>query len=68
MPNEKAIWFCKIGEIDREKLPRLADGPLRDVIEKEYFRITGEWPEFTFSGWLPGLTEQEKFVADWKQP
>ncbi len=66
--SDKAIWQCKIGEIDRSRLPNKSDGPMRKAVEEAYFALTGEYPEFMFTGWGAGLTEEERFVADWKQP
>lgn len=44
-------WHCLIGEVDAEKVPDGADYPMRRAIEKAYYEITGEMPEFIFSGW-----------------
>ena len=65
---DKKIWQCKIGEVDSEKLPKGSDGPMRRAIEEAYYSIVGEYPDFIFSGWGAGLTEEERFIADWKQP
>lgn len=61
---KKKIWDCKIGEIDPLKLPKGADGPMRKAIEKAYYDLTGEWPDFVFSGWGAELTEGERRVIE----
>jgi hypothetical protein len=60
----KAIWFCKIGETDREKLPNGSDTPMRIAVQEAYLKLTGEYPSFLFSGWGAELTEAERDVAD----
>lgn len=57
------IWTCKIGEVDAEKLPCGADLPMRKAIVAAYRQITGEEPEFIFSGWGGELDEGERLVA-----
>lgn len=61
---EMKIWDCKIGEIDAAKLPLGADLPMRRAIEDAYYRLTGEYPQFLFSGWGGKLTESERAVVD----
>lgn len=63
---KKKTWECKIGEIDRSKLPDGADLPMRQAIQRAYYEITGEYPEFLFSGWGAELTEIERQVVDRK--
>lgn len=60
----KKIWDCKIGEIDAEKLPPGADAPMRAAIERTYYLLTGEYPQFIFSGWGGELTEGERRVVN----
>lgn len=67
-PTDKAVWFCKIGEVDRNLLPNGCDAPLRRAVDDAFFRLTGQCPDFIFSGWDGALTEEERFVADWKMP
>ncbi|MCK4785535.1 MAG: hypothetical protein KAV87_17410 [Desulfobacteraceae bacterium] len=64
MPKQKQIWACKIGEVDLKGLPKFADGPMRVAVENAYHEITGEWPNFLFSGWDDELTDEERVVAD----
>ena len=59
----KKIWTCKIGEIDDSKLPSGADFPMREAIKKAYYELTGETPEFLFSGWGGELNDIERCVA-----
>jgi hypothetical protein len=58
------IWSCKIGEVDASKLPRGADGPMRDAVARAYRELTGEDPEFLFSGWGAELTPGERSCVD----
>lgn len=62
--TEKKIWFCKIGEVDRAKLPRPGDPPMRDAVTRAYIELTGEEPNFLFSGWGAELTRGERAVVD----
>lgn len=58
------IWYCKIGETDH--LPKMngADYPMRQAIRAAYLELTGEEPEFIFSGWGQVLTEGERACVD----
>ena len=58
------IWECKIGEVDAAGLPSGADFPMRRAIEKAYAEVTGQDPDFIFSGWGAELTETQRIVAD----
>ena len=58
----KKIWACKIGEVDASKLPPGADLPMRQAIKEAYFRITGEYPQFLFSGWGAELDDIERGI------
>lgn len=58
------IWSCKIGEIDEGKLPIGSDLPMRIAVREAYYRVTGEWPEFLFSGWSAELDDIEKQVVE----
>jgi len=60
MSTPKNIWACKIGEIDSAKLPKGSDAPMRKAVEEAYWRLTGEYPDFIFSGWGAELTESER--------
>ena len=53
-------WACKIGFADFKKLPNGADSPMRDAVSEAFFALTGEYPEFLFSGWSAELTEGER--------
>lgn len=61
------IWFCKIGG-PVGKLPRGADGPMREAVAEAYKRLTGREPEFCFSGWGGELTEPERAVVENRAP
>ncbi len=58
------IWECKIGEVDDSKLAIGADLPMREAIKRAYKELTGEEPEFVFSGWGGSLTQTEREVID----
>ena len=58
------IWSCKIGEIDATKLPSGSDFPMRRAIEVAYHGITGEWPEFIFSGWGAELDPIQREIVN----
>lgn len=59
-----SVWVCKIGEVDRKKLPNGCDGPMRKAIVKAYTKLTGKEPDFIFSGWGGKLDHIERSVAD----
>ena len=62
---KKRIWGCKIGEVDWEKLPKGADFRMRVAVQDAYHELTGEWPDFLFSGWGAELDDGEKsFLAE----
>lgn len=58
------IWSCKIGEVDATLLPDGADFPMRKAIVEAYERLTGQEPDFMFSGWGAELTEGERVAAN----
>ena len=64
MKKEKKLeyWFCKIGPIDRSKVPDFGDGPLRMAVENKFIEMFGEQAESCGSGW--GLTEEMKTRLD----
>jgi hypothetical protein len=55
-------WFCKIGPIDRSKVPFGGDGPLRDAVENKFIDMFGEQAKTCGSGW--GLKEEMKTRFD----
>ena len=61
-------WSCKIGEIDEAMLPSAADFPMREAIQRAYVELTGQFPEFLFSGWGAELTEPERAVVENRLP
>lgn len=68
--SDKALWSCKVGEIDRDQLPADADADraMRTAVEAAYRRLTGERPNFTFSGWGDQLDEPERAVVEDREP
>lgn len=61
------VWKCKIGGPDAA-LPYGADLPMRIAISTAYRELTGEEPEFIFSGWGAELTEPELAVVENRLP
>lgn len=64
----KKVWGCKIGEVDAAKLPRDSDSGMRRAVADMYQQLTGELPEFIFSGWGEELTEAERAVVENRLP
>jgi len=58
---KESIWECKIGG-PVAGLPAGADLPMREAIKRAYKEITGEEPQFVFSGWAGTLTVSERAV------
>lgn len=58
------IWSCKIGEVDPNGLSDGADSPMRQAVQVAYRMLTGQEPEFCFSGWAAELDEVERKVAE----
>ena len=57
------IWTCKIGCLSEIELPNGADLPMRQAIAKAFIEITGQEPEFLFSGWGGQLSKYEMAVV-----
>ena len=62
------IWTCKIGEVEPSLLPDGADHPMRVAVCSAYELLTGQEPEFLFSGWGGSLTEAERAVVEERMP
>ena len=62
------IWQCKIGEHDGSRLGGGMDLPMREAVRRAYKEITGEEPDFIFSGWSAKLTEPERAVVENRLP
>ena len=60
------IWTCKIGRAGNK--PSGADAPMRDAIAAAYRTLTGEEPDFIFSGWGGSLTEGELACVENRLP
>jgi hypothetical protein len=60
----KFIWDCKIGEVDIALLTPESDWRMRRAVRKAYKEITGQEPEFIFSGWGGRLTEAERSIVE----
>jgi hypothetical protein len=59
---KKEYWFCKIGPIERYRIPNGGDGPLRSAVEDKFIEMFGEQAKICGSGW--GLTEEMKTRLD----
>lgn len=59
-----AVWGCKIGAVDRARLPAGSDGPMRRAVEQAFLKLTGVEAQFTFSGWGEKLTPMELHIVD----
>ena len=59
----ETIWTCKIGCLDGIELPNGADLPMRQAIAKAFIEITGQEPDFLFSGWGGQLNKYERAVV-----
>lgn len=66
--TNRGIWTCKIGEVDRAKLPSGSDNYMRDALGDVYESLVGERPTFIFSGWGGELTEPERAVVEDREP
>lgn len=62
------IWECKIGEADDALLPAGCDLPMRKAVARAYKEITGQDPNFIFSGWGAELTVIERELVDETHP
>ena len=60
--SKEEYWFCKIGPIDRSKIPFGGDGPLRMAVENKFIEMFGKQADSCGSGW--GLTEEMKTRLD----
>lgn len=55
----KSVWYCKVGKLGQKELLEGCDFPMRQAIKNAYYQITGEWPDFCFSGWNTDMTKTE---------
>lgn len=64
------IWKCKIGEVESIHTHSGGGGDLvmRDAVAKAYRELTGQDPDFIFSGWGAELTEPERAVVENRLP
>lgn len=62
----ETVWTCKIGVPDDIKamLPRGADLPMRQAVQRAFAELTGIDAEFCFSGWGGQLDEGERQIAE----
>lgn len=64
MKNKENLeyWYCKIGPINKNKIPYGGDYPLRSVVKTKFIEMFGDQAERCASGW--GLTEEMKTRLD----
>lgn len=62
--RDGSTWECKVGIAPGTpvSLPGGGDFPMRVAIEKAFLEVTGQEPEYCFSGWGAELTAMEKEV------
>lgn len=65
---EPRVWTCKIGGTTALPIGGSCDAPMREAIERAYREITGQEPDFTFSGWGGELTEGERATVEDRMP
>jgi hypothetical protein len=64
--SARNVWSCKIGAA--RPLVDDADLPMRRAVMEAYKVITGQRPDFVFSGWDANLTAIEgEEVSKWEQ-
>lgn len=56
------VWSAKVGYAG--ELPAHADLPMRNAVGDAFRSLTGDWPEFVFSGWAAELTEVELAIVE----
>jgi hypothetical protein len=62
-------WQCKVGiRAGDARLPLGADAPMRKAVEQAFCGLTGQWPEFNFSGWGAEPDEPEMAVIENRLP
>jgi len=62
----KDTWTCKIGRSGN--VPQGGDYPMRQAIARAYKELTGEEPDFIFSGWGGSLNVSEQAAVDDRLP
>lgn len=62
--RDGSTWECKVGIAPGTPvtLPGGGDLPMRNAVEAAFLQVTGQEPEYCFSGWGAELTEGEKEV------
>lgn len=59
----ETMWTCKVGVLYGIELPCAADSPMREAIAKAFLELTGEEPDFIFSGWSGRLNPIELAIV-----
>ena len=61
--HTREAWSCKIGSTAGVEIPEGGDFPMREAVARAYKELTGEEPQFLFSGWGAKLTEPQREVV-----
>lgn len=64
----KKIWWCKVGEAEDVGSVTGPDLPMRAAVSDAYFALTGQRPDFIFSGWHGQLDESQRAVVEDRLP
>lgn len=65
----KPVWSCTAGFLKDVAVDHThADAPMRKAVEDAMFVLTGEYPEFVFSGWSAELSEPQLAVLENRLP
>ncbi len=65
---DPATWSCRVGELPRDWLPKGSDEAMRRAVARAYEKLTGQPPDFLFTGWGARLSEAERAVHEDRLP
>ncbi len=65
---EADSWSCLVGFARRDTMPEGSDGPMRDGVRDAFLDLTGEYPDFIFSGWGRHPSEAQAAVIENREP
>jgi hypothetical protein len=60
-----SVWACKIGDASGSAFK---DENMRTAVVRAYEQLTGQQPDFIFSGWGGDLSEAERAVVENREP
>lgn len=67
-PREYVVWDCKIGMEKSSDLTAFSDFRMRQAVSSAFTDLTGQSPEFNFSGWGAELDEAQRAVVECRLP